>query len=65
MLEKAFVGGRKYWTWMACLLGIMGLGFIMWLWQFRVGLGITGMSRDVYHRHRLLRPSEAVPSQDE
>jgi Ni/Fe-hydrogenase subunit HybB-like protein len=47
MLEKAFVGGRKYWTWMACLLGIMGLGFIMWLWQFRVGLGITGLSRDV------------------
>lgn len=47
MLELALVGGRKYWTWMACLLGIMGLGFIMWLWQFRVGLGITGMSRDV------------------
>ncbi len=47
MLEKAFVGGRKYWILLACLLGIMGLGFIMWLWQFRVGLGITGMSRDV------------------
>jgi len=47
MLEKAFVGGRKYRIWLACLLGIMGLGFIMWLWQFRVGLGITGMSRDV------------------
>jgi len=47
MLEKAFLGERRYWTWLACLLGIMGLGFIMWLWQFRVGLGITGMSRDV------------------
>ena len=47
MLEKAFVGGRKYWILVACLLGIIGVGFIMWLWQFRVGLGITGMSRDV------------------
>ncbi|MBW1794393.1 MAG: polysulfide reductase NrfD [Deltaproteobacteria bacterium] len=47
MLEKAFVGGRKYWILVACLLGVIGLGFIMWLWQFRVGLGITGMSRDV------------------
>ena len=47
MLEKAFVGGRKYWILIACLLGVIGLGFIMWLWQFRVGLGITGMSRDV------------------
>ncbi len=47
MFEKAFVGGMKYRIWLAFLLGIMGLGFIMWLWQFRVGLGITGMSRDV------------------
>jgi Ni/Fe-hydrogenase subunit HybB-like protein len=47
MLEKAFVGGRKYWIWLACLLGIIGIGFIMWLYQFRVGLGITGMGRDV------------------
>ncbi len=47
MLEKAFIGERKYWILVACLLGIMGVGFIMWLWQFRVGLGITGMSRDV------------------
>ena len=47
MLEKAFVGGHRYWTWLACLLALIGLGFIMWLLQFRVGLGITGMSRDV------------------
>lgn len=47
MLEKAFVGGRKYWIWMACLLGFMGIGFIMWLYQFRTGLGVTGMSRDI------------------
>ena len=47
MLEKAFVGGRKYWVLMAILGGIIGVGFIMWLYQFRVGLGITGMGRDV------------------
>ena len=47
MLEKAFVGGRGYWIWVAFLLGIIGVGFIMWLWQFRVGLGITGLGRDV------------------
>jgi len=47
MLEKAFLGGRKYWILLVIFGGIIGLGFIMWLYQFRVGLGITGMSRDV------------------
>jgi molybdopterin-containing oxidoreductase family membrane subunit len=32
---------------MACLLAVMGVGFIMWLWQLSHGLAITGMSRDV------------------
>jgi len=47
MLEKAFLGGRKYWIWMGCLLVVMGAGFLAWLYQFRVGLGVTGMSRDI------------------
>jgi molybdopterin-containing oxidoreductase family membrane subunit len=47
MLEKAFIGGRKYWIWMVCLLLFMGAGFIAWLYQFTVGLGVTGMSRDI------------------
>jgi Ni/Fe-hydrogenase subunit HybB-like protein len=47
MLEKAFLGGRKYWIWMGCLLLVMAAGFISWLYQFRVGLGVTGMSRDI------------------
>jgi Ni/Fe-hydrogenase subunit HybB-like protein len=47
MLEKAFVGGRKYWIWVVCLLTVMAVGFVMWLWQLRYGLGLTGMSRDV------------------
>ena len=47
MLEKAFLGGRKYWIWMACLLAVMGAGFLAWLHQFQQGLGVTGMSRDI------------------
>jgi Ni/Fe-hydrogenase subunit HybB-like protein len=47
MLEKAFLGGRKYWVWMICLLVVMGAGFLSWLYQFREGLGVTGMSRDI------------------
>jgi Ni/Fe-hydrogenase subunit HybB-like protein len=47
MLEKALVGGRRYWTWITFLLFFIGVGFLLYLFQFRVGLGITGMSRDV------------------
>jgi len=47
MLELAFKGGKKYWGWMAFLLGVIGAGFAVYLWQFNFGLGITGMSRDV------------------
>ncbi len=47
MLELAFKGGKKYWGWMAFLLGVISAGFAVYLWQFNFGLGITGMSRDV------------------
>lgn len=47
MLEKAIKGSARYWIWVLCLLGIIGVGFIAYLYQFRQGLGITGMSRDV------------------
>ncbi len=47
MLEKALKGGTRYWVWIFCLLAVIGVGFIFYLHQFRVGLGITGMSRDV------------------
>jgi molybdopterin-containing oxidoreductase family membrane subunit len=47
MLETALKGSRRYWTWIFFLLAIIGMGFISYLYQFRVGLGITGMSRDV------------------
>ena len=47
MLEKALIGSRRYWGWLFFLLGIIGVGFACYLWQFFVGLGITGLSRDV------------------
>ncbi|MEW6054704.1 MAG: sulfate reduction electron transfer complex DsrMKJOP subunit DsrP [Nitrospirota bacterium] len=47
MLEKAIYGGRRYWVWIFCLLGIIGVGFLAYLYQFKTGLGVTGMSRDV------------------
>lgn len=47
MLEKALIGGKSYWRWMTLLLGLMALGFLCYMRQFSVGLGITGLSRDV------------------
>jgi molybdopterin-containing oxidoreductase family membrane subunit len=47
MLEKALTGTKSYWTWIAVLLAAMGVGAACWLWQFRTGLTITGLSRDV------------------
>jgi molybdopterin-containing oxidoreductase family membrane subunit len=47
MLDKALVGGKRYWTWIFFLLAVIGVGFIFYLRQFSEGLGITGMSRDV------------------
>jgi molybdopterin-containing oxidoreductase family membrane subunit len=47
MLEKALVGGRTYWTWVFFLLALIAVGFLFYLRQFTIGLGVTGMSRDV------------------
>ncbi|MCL0091540.1 polysulfide reductase NrfD [Dehalococcoidales bacterium] len=47
MLERGFVGSRRYWGWIILLLAIIGIGFICYLEQWFIGLGITGMSRDV------------------
>jgi [DsrC]-trisulfide reductase subunit P len=47
MLEKALKGGTRYWVWVFFLLAVIGTGFIAYLYQFKNGLGITGMSRDV------------------
>lgn len=47
MLEKALQGGRRYWTWVAFVCFVIAAGFVAWLYQYKVGLGITGLSRDV------------------
>jgi molybdopterin-containing oxidoreductase family membrane subunit len=47
MLELAIKGSKKYYGWLAVLLGIIGIGFLVYLKQLDFGLGITGMSRDV------------------
>ncbi|MCS7278696.1 MAG: polysulfide reductase NrfD [Thermodesulfobacteriaceae bacterium] len=47
MIEKALRGSAKYWLWVCFLLSWVLIGFICYLYQLKVGLGITGMSRDV------------------
>ena len=47
MLEKAIKGSPTYWGWVIFLLAVIGAGFAVYLYQFSVGLKITGMSRDV------------------
>jgi len=47
MIERALSGSTKYWVWILCLLGVMGVGGACYAMQWNYGLGITGMSRDV------------------
>ncbi len=47
MLEIALKGSKKYWIWLAGLLAVMTVGFVVYIDQFVNGLMITGMSRDV------------------
>ena len=47
MLEKAIIGDKKYWGWVAFLLLVMAGGAFFYLNQLSYGLGITGMSRSV------------------
>jgi len=47
MLELAFKGGKSYWGWIGALLLVIGGAFGLYLTQIKLGLGITGMSRDV------------------
>lgn len=47
MLEKAVVGGRRYWSWVGGLGVIISIGVYYYLRQLSYGLGLTGMSRNV------------------
>jgi hypothetical protein len=35
MFEKALVGDRRYWGLVIALLAMIGVGFILYLWQLR------------------------------
>lgn len=47
MLDKALCGSKRYWTLVIILLALIGAGTLAYLYQFKNGLGVTGMSRDV------------------
>ncbi len=47
MLENALTGTRRYWTFITFLCVIIAVGFVSYLRQYQLGLGITGLSRDV------------------
>lgn len=47
MLERTLNGSEKYWGWLLFLLAIMVIGLGCYIYQFKVGLKVTGMSRDI------------------
>jgi molybdopterin-containing oxidoreductase family membrane subunit len=47
MLDYALKGSQRYWSWLVFLLILIGIGVGCYIYQFNVGLKITGMSRDV------------------
>jgi molybdopterin-containing oxidoreductase family membrane subunit len=47
VFENALKGSRGYWLWLAFLVLLTGIGTFFYFRQLQVGLGITGMSRDV------------------
>ncbi|HDG97824.1 MAG TPA: menaquinol oxidoreductase [Desulfobacterales bacterium] len=47
MLDRALKGGKGYWSWIVFLLFVIGVGFVTFLYQDRMGPIVTGLSRDV------------------
>jgi len=47
MIEKALLGGKRYWTLVGVLSAIVFVGFLFYLRQLNEGLGVTGLSSDV------------------
>ncbi len=47
MFEKAMVGSRRYWGWLAFLVLVIALGGASYLRQIRQGLVVTGLGRDI------------------
>lgn len=47
MIEKSLRGSPRYWATLCVLAAVAFVAFCTYLYQFVIGLGITGMSRDV------------------
>ena len=47
MFEKALVGSKKYYILISALLFIILISLVVYIYQLKVGLIITGMGRDV------------------
>jgi molybdopterin-containing oxidoreductase family membrane subunit len=47
MFEKALRGSKLYQGWVLFLLIVIGAGFAAYLYQYFMGLQVTGMSRDI------------------
>ncbi len=47
MIEKVLQGSKAYYIWLLFLLGVIGVGVCVYIYQLQEGLTITGMSRDV------------------
>ena len=47
MLDRALKGTTGYWSWLAFLLVLIGIGAGCYIYQYFEGLRITGLSRDV------------------
>jgi Ni/Fe-hydrogenase subunit HybB-like protein len=47
MLDRALKGSQRYWSWLAFLLLVIGVGFVAYLYQETVGPIVTGLGRDV------------------
>jgi len=47
MIEKTLKGKPAYWIWLAILGSLIAIGVACYIRQYKFGLGLTGMSRDV------------------
>ncbi|MCF7809730.1 polysulfide reductase NrfD [bacterium] len=47
MIEKAFYGDKKYWSWLFFLGAVILIAFLFYMRQFNRGLTVTGLGRDV------------------
>ncbi len=47
MFERVLKGSPAFYLWLGALGSIIGLGFVAYLFQWNMGLSVTGLSRDV------------------